>query len=116
MVASLIDGGYQSTQRKPQTMGKQLVNLSLAAASRVQPFRNLQSRARTHAVLMIGLYELLGVVIGGPFQGEHFRIFLLSPHHGNQYILLRGQFGSISNLYPAAFYKVSAPSQGSERS
>jgi hypothetical protein len=97
-------------------MGKQLVNLSLAAASRVQPFRNLQSRARTHAVLMIGLYELLGVVIGGPFQGEHFRIFLLSPHHGNQYILLRGQFGSISNLYPAAFYKVSAPSQGSERS
>ena len=32
----------------------------LAAASRVHPFCNLQSRARTHAVLVIGLYELLG--------------------------------------------------------
>jgi hypothetical protein len=31
--------------------------LSLAAASRVHPFCNLQSRARTHAVLVIGLYE-----------------------------------------------------------
>jgi hypothetical protein len=26
----------------------------------VHPFCNLQSRARTHAVLVIGLYELLG--------------------------------------------------------
>ena len=34
--------------------------LSLAAASRVHPFCNLQSRARTHAILVIGLYELLG--------------------------------------------------------
>jgi hypothetical protein len=34
--------------------------LSLAAASRVQFFYNFQSRARTHAVLVIGLYELLG--------------------------------------------------------
>ena len=33
--------------------------LSLAAASRVHPFCNLQSRARTHARLVIGLYELL---------------------------------------------------------
>ena len=33
--------------------------LSLAAASRVHPFRSLQSRARTHTVLVIGLYELL---------------------------------------------------------
>jgi hypothetical protein len=41
-------------------MGKQLVNLSLAAASRVHPFGNLQSQARTQAVLVIGLYELLG--------------------------------------------------------
>ena len=31
-----------------------------AVASRVHPFCNLQSRARTHAVLVIGLYELLG--------------------------------------------------------
>jgi len=34
--------------------------LSLAAAIRVHSFCNLQSRARTHAVLAIGLYELLG--------------------------------------------------------
>jgi hypothetical protein len=26
----------------------------------VHPFSNLQSRAQTHAVLVIGLYELLG--------------------------------------------------------
>jgi hypothetical protein len=32
---------------------------SLAAASRAHPFCNLQSWARTHAVLVIGLYELL---------------------------------------------------------
>jgi hypothetical protein len=34
--------------------------LSLAVASRVHPFCNLQSRVRTNAVLVIGLYELLG--------------------------------------------------------
>ena len=34
--------------------------LSLVTASRVHPFCNLQNRARTHAVLVIGLYELLG--------------------------------------------------------
>jgi len=33
--------------------------LSLAAASRVHPFCNLQSRVRTNTVLVIGLYELL---------------------------------------------------------
>ena len=31
-----------------------------ATASRVHPFCHLQSRARTHAVLVIGLHELLG--------------------------------------------------------
>ena len=34
--------------------------LSRAAASRVHRFCNLQRRARTHAGLVIGLYELLG--------------------------------------------------------
>ena len=34
--------------------------LSFAAASRVHPFCNLQIRARTHAVLVLGLFELLG--------------------------------------------------------
>jgi hypothetical protein len=46
---------------KPPTMGKQLVNFITCAASREHPFcSNLHSRARTHAVLVIGLYELLG--------------------------------------------------------
>ena len=34
--------------------------VSLAVTTRVHPFCNLQSRARTHGVLVIGLYELLG--------------------------------------------------------
>ena len=34
--------------------------LSLAGVNRVHPFCNLQNRARTHAVLVIGLYEMLG--------------------------------------------------------
>ena len=37
-----------------------LLTLSFAAAIRVHPFCNLQSRGRTYAVLVIGLYELLG--------------------------------------------------------
>jgi hypothetical protein len=32
----------------------------------MHPFCNLQSRARTHAVLVIGLYELLGKLIEPP--------------------------------------------------
>jgi len=36
------------------------LTLSLEAASRVQPFCNFQSRAQTHAVLVIDFYELLG--------------------------------------------------------
>ena len=35
------------------------LTLSLAAANRVRPFCKLQSQARTHAALVIGLYELL---------------------------------------------------------
>jgi hypothetical protein len=45
---------------KPPTMGKQLVNFIICVASRVHPLCNLVSRARTHAVLVIGLNELLG--------------------------------------------------------
>jgi hypothetical protein len=33
---------------------------SLTASSRVHSFCNIQSRARTYAILVIGLYELLG--------------------------------------------------------
>ena len=39
------------SRREPPTMGKQLVTFT---------FCNLQSRARAHGVLVIGLYELLG--------------------------------------------------------
>jgi hypothetical protein len=38
MVTSFIGGGSRSTQTEPSTLGKQLVNFSLAAASRVHPF------------------------------------------------------------------------------
>jgi hypothetical protein len=56
MATSFSGGGSRSTRREPPTMGKQLVNFitCTAAASRVHP-----NRARTHAVLVIGLYELL---------------------------------------------------------
>jgi hypothetical protein len=60
MATSFSGGKKQNTRRKPPTMYKQMLNtLSLAAASRVHIFGNLQSRARTHAVLVIDLYELL---------------------------------------------------------
>jgi hypothetical protein len=36
-----------------------LLKVVLKHQKRVHPFCNLQSRARTHAVLVIGLYELL---------------------------------------------------------
>jgi hypothetical protein len=54
---SFSGGGSQSTRKELPTMDKQLVNF--ITASRVHPFCNLQSRARTHAVLVIGLYEVL---------------------------------------------------------
>jgi hypothetical protein len=41
-------------------MGKQLVSFIACGCESSAPFCNLQSRARTHAVLVIGLYELLG--------------------------------------------------------
>jgi hypothetical protein len=52
MATSFSGGGSRSILREPLTMGKQLVNFSTL-------FCNLQSRAQTHAVLVIGLYELL---------------------------------------------------------
>ena len=42
--------------------------LSLAAARRVYPFCNLQIRARTHAVLVRGLYDLLGNHMSNPLS------------------------------------------------
>ena len=50
-----------STQREPPTMGKQLVNFNhLWLQVECTLFSNLQRRVRTHAVLVIGLFELLG--------------------------------------------------------
>ena len=60
MVTTFSGGRSRSTQREPPTMGKQLVSFITCAASRVHPFCNLQIQARTHAVLVIGLYDLLG--------------------------------------------------------
>ena len=59
MVTSFSGGGSRSTRREPRTMGKQLVNLITCGCESSAPvFCNLISRARTHAVLVIGLYEL----------------------------------------------------------
>jgi hypothetical protein len=60
-VATSRSGGRsRSTQRKPPTMGKQLVSLITCGCESSALFCNLQSRERTHAVLVLGLYELLG--------------------------------------------------------
>jgi hypothetical protein len=45
---------------EPTTIGKQLVNFINCGCDECTLFCNLQSQARTHAVLVIGLYELLG--------------------------------------------------------
>jgi hypothetical protein len=60
MATSFSGGRSWNTRGEPPTMGKQVVNLSLTAVSRVHPFCILQNRARTQAVLVIGLYELFG--------------------------------------------------------
>ena len=55
MATSFSGGRSRSTRREPPTMGKQLVSFITCTL-----FCNLQSRVRTHAVLVIGLYELIG--------------------------------------------------------
>jgi len=54
MATGFSGGGSWSIRREPPTMGKQLISFISTL------FCNLQSQARTHAVLVIGLYELLG--------------------------------------------------------
>jgi len=54
-MATSFSGG--STRREPTTMGKQLVSFITSGCESSAPFL---SWARTHAVLVIGLYELLG--------------------------------------------------------
>jgi hypothetical protein len=53
MATSFSGGRSRSTWREPPTMGMQLVNFIPCNC-------NLQSRARTHTVLVISLHELLG--------------------------------------------------------
>ena len=59
MATSFSGGGRRSTRREPPTMGKQLVIFIACDSESSVPFCNLQSRVRAHAVLVIGLYELL---------------------------------------------------------
>jgi hypothetical protein len=56
-MATSFSGGR--SWREPPTMGKQLVNFITCGCESSAPFCNLQSLARTHTVLVIGLYELL---------------------------------------------------------
>jgi hypothetical protein len=61
MVTSFSGGRSRSTRREPPTNWQatgQLYYLRLRVECTL--FSNLQSRAQTHAVLVIGLYELLG--------------------------------------------------------
>ena len=61
MATHFSGGRSRSTWRDPPTMGKQLVNfITCGYVSSAPFFCNLQNRAWTHAVLVIGLYELLG--------------------------------------------------------
>ena len=60
MATSFSGGRSQSTWREAPSMGKQLVKFITCGCESSAPFCNLQSRARTHAVLAIKLYELLG--------------------------------------------------------
>ena len=60
MVTSFSGGRNRSTRKEPPTMGKKLVNIITCGCESIAPFCNLQSQARTHTVLVIGLYELLG--------------------------------------------------------
>jgi len=59
-VLVLEEAGVWEYSERTTDHGQATGKLSLAAASRVHPFCNLQSRGRTHAVLVMGLYEFLG--------------------------------------------------------
>ena len=60
MAISFSGGRSRSTQRELPTMDKQLVSFITCDCESSAPFCNLQIRARTHVILVIGLYELLG--------------------------------------------------------
>ena len=62
MATSFSSGRSRSTRREPPTRQGQATGklYHLQLQDEWILFCNLQSRARTHAVLVIGLYELLG--------------------------------------------------------
>ena len=63
MANSFSGGRSRSTRREQPTMGKQLVNLITCGCESSAPFFcNVQSWVRSHAVLLIGLNELLGKI------------------------------------------------------
>ena len=55
MATSFSGGWSRNTRREPPTMGMQLVNFITCGCESSAPFCNLQSRTRTHVVLVIGL-------------------------------------------------------------
>jgi hypothetical protein len=59
MATSFSGGGSRNTRREPSTMGKQLVNFITCGWESSAPFLVIdKAGARTHTVLVIGLYEL----------------------------------------------------------
>ena len=59
MATSFSGGKIRSARREPDHVGEEtgkLYHLRVECTF----FCNIQSRARTHAILVIGLYELLG--------------------------------------------------------
>jgi len=58
IMATSLSGGR--SRREPPIMGKHLVDYHLRLRIECTFVRNLQSWAQTHAVLVIGLHQLLG--------------------------------------------------------
>jgi len=59
MATSFSGGGSRSTRREPPTLGKQLVNLITCGCESNAPFFVIYKAVLVHAVLVIGLYEVL---------------------------------------------------------
>jgi hypothetical protein len=57
VATSFSVGRSWSTHREPSTMGKQLVSFITCGCESSAPFSVIY---KTHAILVIGLYELLG--------------------------------------------------------
>jgi hypothetical protein len=61
MATSFSGGRSQGTRREPPIIGKQQVNFITCGCESSAPFFViLQSLVRTHTVLVIGMYEMLG--------------------------------------------------------